>query len=129
MNSATTHKMSFQADKGIVHISICGPIDNSSAHSIRSEAVNLAVQNSCKHFLYDLREARLGMTTIELYLLPRAFEEARGHKVAVLIRQDDEAEGWRFLETVERNLGIDMRIFIAESEAMDWLTAGSRSAG
>jgi hypothetical protein len=118
----TDHTISFQADPGLIRISIHGIIDDSAAHSITTEAINLAGQNKCTRFLYDLREAGLKMTITELYLLPRDFKVSMGHKVAALIKQNDLEEKWRFLETVERNFGITMQVFFDENEAIDWLT-------
>jgi hypothetical protein len=114
--------MSFEEDTGIIHCLVKGPLDNSSALPIISEAINLGRENNCVRFFYDFRKARLKMTTMELYLLPRAFEYEKNHRCAVLIRKNYEAENWRFFETVGRNLGIEIRMFVNESKAKTWLT-------
>lgn|GEM_PF-7063191 len=129
MQNTTDHTISFQADLELIRISIRGKIDDSSAHSIATEAIDLADQHKCTKFFYDLREAELNMTIIELYLLPRDFEVSTEHKVAALITHTDTEEKWLFLETVERNLGITMQVFLDENEAITWLTTESKAAG
>jgi hypothetical protein len=129
MEKSIKYMISFQENPGLIRVSIHGPIDDAAAHSIVTEAIDLAERENRSWFLYDLRDAKIQMTPTEMFYLPRDFEVSKSHRVAAIIPEDDPTGDWQFLETVERNAGIHMKLFTDEKKAIEWLTGGETTAG
>ena len=123
MDKTIERKFDILNDRGILLITLSGTIDYTSAYDITEEAIRIAAAHDLKRFLYNLRSTQLDMTTIELYSLPRKFPSSRFHRIAALIGENEEmSDDMRFLENVERNIGIEMQLCTNEKEAFDWLT-------
>ena len=129
MDKSIKYEISFQENPGLVRVSIHGPLDDAAAHSIITEAIDVAGRENSTWFLYDLRDAKNKMTPTEMFYLPRDFEISKFHRVAAIIPEDDPAGDWQFLETVERNIGIQMKLFTEEKKAIEWLAGSETTTG
>lgn len=82
--------------------------------------------------LYDMRQGTTTVNFSEWYFLPRdlkvfQIKKTKDVKAAVLVSpQDKAAEGYKFYENVTTNMGISVRIFLDESEAIEWLRKSSK---
>ena len=74
----------------------------------------------------DATKAIVKVSVIEWFLLPRTLpvlqnKEIRTIKSAVLIPSDEQKENYKFYETVTYNVGMNLKVFFNEEDAMNWL--------
>lgn len=91
------------------------------------ESKKLADQHNLKKYLYDLRDAPNIESAASNYNfaykgMPRLGDE-RQTKVALLTSHGDESHD--FLVTVMTNAGYNVKIFVKETEAVNWLDSKS----
>jgi len=93
------------------------------------QIITLARTAAAEHgfcVLYDVRQSRTKVPIVEWFQLPRNLEvfmdtKKRRVKAAVLISPDDAVDKYSFYETVTTNLGIKLKIFFDEDDAIEWL--------
>lgn len=113
-------------EQGLVIVVAEGEITQSEGEKIITAARTTAAEYGYS-VLYDVRQSRTNIPIIEWFQLPRNLqvfkdEKMRGVKAAVLIsRDDDEVDKYKFYETVTDNLGIRLKIFFDEAQALKWL--------
>jgi hypothetical protein len=87
-----------------------------------TEMIEVSTRHDCSNLLADLRETTLIAATIDTFELPKRFEKlglSPEHKLAIVY---SEAESdYQFLETVSRNKGLQVRVFVDFDEAENWL--------
>ena len=115
-------------EKGLVILVATGEITKSDGEKIITVARTTAAEYKYLAALYDLRQSRTSIPIVELFQLSRNLEvykiqEMRTIKAAILISPDDEVDKYKFYETVTDNLGIRLKIFFDESQALEWLAA------
>jgi hypothetical protein len=76
--------------------------------------------------LCDVRQSKTKVTLADWFYLPRTLEVYKGMKTrflktALLINAGEQEGVYKFFETVTRNLGLNIRIFLYEQEDLDWL--------
>ena len=77
--------------------------------------------------LYDIRQATTTVPYASWFSLPRELEvfkdlNAWRFKAAVLASQSDKAvDDYKFYELVTGNIGLRIRLFFEENEAIEWL--------
>ena len=114
----------------LVTITVAGEVFQKDGEEIITIARTTAAQHGY-NLLYDMRQAKTSFQFVGWFELPRKLDvfkhlETRRVKAAILIRPDDNAaEGYKFYETVTGNVGISLRIFHNEDEAVKWLTGKS----
>ena len=86
------------------------------------QAARLCERTGCERLLNDMRAAAIQISFLELFHSPETMERAhvsrRIRRALVLPPGFHEA---RFLETVTRNRGHDLRVFHEIEEARQWL--------
>jgi hypothetical protein len=122
------HSMRYNAETGIVEITHQGMMKFAEIKEIYTKALHLAKKNATPLFLSDFREARLGLSTSEIYQLPEIFSEMtasagremKNIKRAIIISED--ADDFHFFETVSANRGQNaVKIFHDGDDATRWL--------
>jgi len=78
------------------------------------------------NILCDATKAKVNVSVIEWFLLPRTLpvlqnQKIRSIKAAVLIPSDEQKENFKFYETVTYNVGMNLRVFFKEEDAINWL--------
>ncbi len=78
----------------------------------------------------DVRQALVKVSLVDWFYMPRTLKIFRNEKVrairtAVLIAPGKQEEDYKFYETVVYNLGMSLKVFITEKDALEWLAAGS----
>lgn len=108
---------------GFVHLTLKGAIDsvNQSEPFVRAAAECRA--HGCKAALIDGRKATRNVSTVDLYDLGSRLHELgmQGLKVAMVNESYDFGITTKFLETVARNRGQNLRAFDQLEAAVAWL--------
>lgn len=79
----------------------------------------------------DATKAKVKVPVIEWFLLPRTLpilqdQKIRTIKAAVLIPKGVQEENYKFYENVTHNVGMNLKVFLNEEEAIKWLKAKSK---
>jgi len=93
------------------------------AESLGLEAMHLGSKKNLNKFLYDLRNSRNKETINANYIFAKQdlkrLEPNPTNKIAMLTSPNDKSHD--FIETVLRNAGYNVKLFIVEEEAIIWL--------
>jgi len=112
-------------DQDLVRVFASGELSRSHGEQIITEARTLAAEHSC-NILYDVRKSSPGFSIAELFFVPRELEalkdtKMRKAKAAILTSPSGGVAKYKFYETVAANLGLSVRVFFDEDNAIDWL--------
>ena len=93
------------------------------AESLGLEAMHLGIKKNLNKFLYDLRNSRNKETINANYIFAKQdlkrLDPNPANKIAMLTSPNDKSHD--FIETVLRNAGYNVKLFIIEEEAIIWL--------
>lgn len=93
------------------------------AESLGLEAMHLGSTKNITKYLYDLRNSHNKETINANYIFAnkdlKRLEPNPANKIAMLTSPNDKSHD--FIETVLRNAGYDVKLFILEEEAAAWL--------
>ena len=93
------------------------------AESLGLEAMHLGIKKNLNKFLYDLRNSRNKETINANYIFAKQdlkrLDPNPNNKIAMLTSPNDKSHD--FIETVLRNAGYNVKLFIVEEEAIIWL--------
>ncbi|MDY6879991.1 MAG: hypothetical protein V2J25_15260 [Desulfatiglans sp.] len=112
--------------KDLVHAHFRGPVTLERLDELMVKTTEKAKEWGFNKYLVDFREAdeRRVTTSDDYDLAYMKFEQygfEPGSKHALLVRDDKEMDQWRFVETVFRNAGHNLRIFTEEQKAFEWI--------
>jgi isopentenyldiphosphate isomerase len=97
------------------------------AERLGLEAVQLGNTKNITRFLYDLRDSRNTETINANYIFAKQdmkrIEPNPENMIAMLTSPDDKSHD--FIETVLRNAGYTVKLFIDEADAIAWLEEAS----
>jgi len=107
---------------GIVHVVARGELTQKLGEEIITNARTTAIEHKY-NILYDVTQATVLVSLIDWFFLPRTLPvlqnlEIRIIRAAVLIPAGDQERAYKFYETVTHNIGMDLRIFLKEDEAI-----------
>ena len=114
--------------QGIITIKVQGQLTMSIIRKITGEALQLAKEMDCHRALNDLREAKVELSIIDVYNLPKLLLEyastlgVQGFQLkrAVVVSSGEKLA--YFFETVSRNRVQNVKIFYDDDEpARQWL--------
>jgi hypothetical protein len=123
MNS---YDITLDPENQIVKIKAYGELFQKDGEEIITAARLKAAEHKY-NVLYDMREATTTVNFASWFELPRkldVFKNAatRSVKAAVLASNTDKAvDDYKFYEIVTDNIGIKIRVFFDEAEAVSWL--------
>ena len=123
-----SHTIIYNSESHVIEIKVQGKLTVDEIREITSEIAQIAVAKNCFLCLSDLREARLNLSTLELYELPQIISDmlasagvnVHGFKRALVVAKD--LENFRFFETVTSNRSQNARLFQDIDEAKKWLS-------
>jgi hypothetical protein len=114
------------SERRLVRVVASGELFQKDGEKIISIAREKAAENGFD-ILYDIRAATTTVAFASWYKLPRELEvfknpRARQAKTAVIVSRTDKAlKDYKFYEIVTENVGIKLRVFFEENEALAWL--------
>lgn len=112
-------------DWKLVRATARGNLSKSQGFELITEARTLAAKAGYD-ILWDVRQARLQIKLADFFYLPRNVEELQTSptmsvRVALMVPQAD-LEKYAFYEDVAANVGLTVKVFLDEDEAITWLT-------
>jgi hypothetical protein len=97
------------------------------AESLSLEAMHLGNRKDINKYLYDLRNSRNKESINANYIFAnqdlKRLEPNPSNTIAMLTSPDDKSHD--FIDTVLRNAGYNVKLFIVEEEAIAWLEEAS----
>ena len=112
-------------DLHLVRASARGPVTKSLGHQMITEVRGLAAQKGYA-ILWNVVDADIQVALGDWFFLPRELDAlqqgpSRSTKVAVVV-SPAALEAFRFYEVVAANVGLNLKVFLDEQAAIDWLT-------
>jgi hypothetical protein len=115
-----SYELNVNEESGILELRSYGPVSREEIAESMTEIDRLSKETCIKLLFVDSREVDKMPNTIDLFELTSKFP--RFLKMAILIPEESElTETFKFGETVGFNRGIPIRVFVSESEAIEWL--------
>lgn len=119
------YTITLDPERGLVRVVARGVFDR----VLGEELITSARKTAAKHhynILCDVRESHTRAGLADWYFLPRRLlvylgSKTRGIKTAIIVATGEQERTYRFFETVTRNLGMNIRIFLRQEEALEWL--------
>ena len=115
-------KIEYLADEDILYLKSRGIMDNPSANGMVKALADTAVEYNCLTHLVDHRETTFALDTLDYFNRPAINQRlgvSRSFKTAMVFIEL--TENTRFMETVFRNRGYNLRHFTDIDAAKVWL--------
>jgi hypothetical protein len=121
------HSVIYNAKEGFIETRAFGRLDFEEARQMIIDIGVSAKENNCYLCLSDYRQAKLALSTVEIYNVPQILVKtitslgltAQKFKRAIIVK--DGLDDFSFLETVTVNSGQIARLFQGMEEAKLWL--------
>jgi hypothetical protein len=116
------YTIDYLPDRGYTLITVEGQVTPELAIEMMVEMLDIAAKHESSKFLVDLRGTTLLSATIDTFELPGRLAKvgfAPEHRLAIVYSSDESDH--RFLETVSRNRGLQIKVFEDFDEAENWL--------
>ena len=112
-------------ERDLVRVLAQGEFDYKSGSDLITEARQQAAEHQYDIFC-DVRESRAKVNLVDWFYLPRRLFvytdwKTRTANTAILVSAGKQEKAYRFFETVANNLGLQIKIFLREEEALEWL--------
>lgn len=112
-------------EQGVVYVLAQGEFDFKSGEELITDARKQVAEHQYSIFC-DVRESRAKVNLVDWYYLPRRLFvyrdwKTRRIKTAILVGKGRQENAYRFFETVANNLGLRIKIFLREEDALEWL--------
>jgi len=119
------YKVIVDHPKAIVRVDASGDFDKTLGDEMITKTRTVASEHGYNIFC-DATKAKVKVSVIEWFLLPRTLpvlqdQNIRRIKAAILIPSGDQSENYKFYETVTYNVGMNLRVFFKEEDAINWL--------
>ena len=114
------HELKVNKKSGIIELRSYGSVTREDVAESMKMVNRLSEETGIRLLFVDSREVDAMPNTTDVFELTSKFP--RFLKIGVLITADTElTETYKFGETVGFNRGIPIRVFVSESEAIEWL--------
>ena len=117
-------------DQGLVRVHAEGEFNADLGMQLITEARKNAAEHQY-HIVCDVRESRAHVSLAEWFFLPRRLGvytdfNTRNTKTALIVTPGMQESAYRFFETVASNVGLRIKVFLHEEEALEWLGTRNR---
>jgi hypothetical protein len=112
-------------ERGLVCVLAQGEFDYNSGGELITDARQQAAEHQYDIFC-DVRESSAKVNLVDWFYLPRRLFvyndwKTRTASAAILVSAGKQEKAYRFFETVASNIGLQIKIFLDEEEALAWL--------
>ena len=119
------YSITLDDEKRLVRVVASGDIVREVGNEIITKALATAAEHHY-HIFCDVRQATVKVTLADWFFLPRTLaifknKEVRSISTAIVIAPGKQEDDYRFYETVVYNLGMELKVFKNEKDALDWL--------
>ena len=118
-----TSRVEFAREEGLIRVHESGVLDAEAFARAVARLRDMHRETACRRVLVDAREQVSQTEGIEAYYRGKlAAQQLAGTamRIAVVVSATL-LDGHEFFETVSRNRGMQLKIFVDESAARDWL--------
>jgi hypothetical protein len=121
------HSIVYSSEAHMIESKIYGDLTLSEVKELISEYAVMIKEKGCRLFLSDYREAAIKLSTLEIYQVPKIFEDIFASsglsiysiKRALVVAED--LKDYLFFETVTVNRLQRAKVFKDITEAKEWL--------
>ena len=112
-------------EQRLIYLVAKGEFDFETAGELITDARKQAAEHQYSIFC-DVRESSAKVNLVDWFYLPRRLLvykdwKTRRVRTAILVRAGGQENAYRFFETVTNNLGLRIKIFLREEDALEWL--------
>jgi hypothetical protein len=114
-------------EQGLVYVIAQGDFELKTGQELITDAREKATETQY-HILCDVRASRAKVNLADWFFLPRRLAvyknmKTRRIKTAIVVNPGRQENVYRFFETVASNMGLRIKIFLREEDALEWLEA------
>jgi hypothetical protein len=119
------YTITLDTENGIVRVVALGELSKELGEEVITNARTTAAEHQYQ-ILCDVRHAEIKVSLADWFFLPRTLAVFRNIKIrtikaAVLISPGNHERIYGFYETVTHNSGMNLRVFLDEQKAVEWL--------
>ena len=112
-------------ERGLVRVAAVGEFVRNRGDELITHASLKAAEHRY-NILCDVRSANAKVSLADWFFLPRRLAvyrdvKTRSISTALVVAAGRQERGYRFFETVTSNLGMNIRVFLDEKDALAWL--------
>jgi hypothetical protein len=120
-----TYTITLHHERGLVHVIAQGEFNRDLGDELITTTLKTAAEYHYS-ILCDARQLKANVGFSDWFMLPRRLAVYRSLKTryirtAIVVKRGKQEKVYRFFETVTRNLGMNIRIFFREEDALEWL--------
>jgi hypothetical protein len=122
-----SNSVTYNQEDGFIRMELQGKVDKALVKELASQTARIARKYECYLVLNDAREATSGLSTLEIFDLPRIIVEIltetglEVHKFKRVLVVSKDVDDFTFFETVSQNRGQKVTLFRNFDEARSWL--------
>ena len=116
------YEITLDKERCLVRLIVHGELSKDVGKKIITQTRTKAAENQY-NILCDVRQAKVKTVFADWFYLPRKlaiYQKTQAIKTAILITPKQQEREYRFFENVSSNLGIDIKVFCQEKDALDW---------
>ena len=119
------YTLTLDHEQGLVIVVAQGEFDMNSGMELITDARKNAAENQY-HIFCDVRASKAAVNLADWFFLPRRLGvyqnlETRKSRTAILVTPGRQENNYRFFETVTNNIGLRIKVFLNEEDALAWL--------
>jgi hypothetical protein len=112
-------------ERRLVRVTAQGEFEIKTGNELITKSMNIAAEHQY-NILCDVRASRAKADLGDWFFLPRRLGvykdlRTRSTRSALLVSPGRQENAYRFFETVAINVGLKIKIFLEEEEALEWL--------
>jgi len=125
------YTISLDHERGIVYVVAGGEFNKDLGDELITNARTRAAEHTY-NIICDVRQATVNVALADWFFLPRRLgvyrsAKTRSIKTGIVVNIGKQERIFRFFETVTNNLGMNIRVFFREEDALEWLRSLSES--
>ena len=119
------YSITLDHERDLVYVVAQGIFDAKLGEQLITDARKNAAEHQYP-IVCDVRESRAHVSLGDWYFLPRRLavyknQGTRTIKTAIVVSAGRQERAYRFFENVASNIGLTIKIFLGEKEALEWL--------
>ena len=124
------YTITLNQEQRLVYVIAQGEFDLDLGEQLITDARQKATENQY-NILCDVRASRANVNLADWFFLPRRLTayknlKTRNITTAIVVTTGRQENVYRFFETVAGNIGLRIKIFLDEEDALEWLEVGSK---
>lgn len=125
------YTISLDHERGLVYVVAEGEFNKDLGDELITNARTIAADHKF-NIICDVRQVTVNVALADWFFLPRRLGvyrnlKTRSIKTGIVVTIGKQERIFRFFETVTNNLGMNIRIFYREEDALEWLRSFGES--